>query len=60
MCFASQNKFFKSPDRLSGRNDVTSDKLSIRPDIRQFFLFVFEKIRTRTPRVCVALKTIWS
>ena len=41
MCFASQNKFLKIPDRLSGRNDVTSDKLSIRPDIRQFFFVCF-------------------
>ena len=26
---------FLKPDRLSGRNDVTSSKMNFRPDIRQ-------------------------
>ena len=46
---------FLSPDKLSDRNDVTSGKANVRPDIRQNFL---KKIRTS--RLCVALKTIWS
>ena len=33
------NNIFLSPDTLSGRNDVTSDKASFRPDIRQNFSF---------------------
>ena len=28
---------YLSPDRLSGRNDVTSDKANVKPDIRQNF-----------------------
>ena len=46
---------FLSQDKLSDRNDVTSGKANVRPDIRQNFL---KKIRTS--RLCVALKTIWS
>ena len=46
---------FLSPDGLSGRNDVTLDKVNFRPDIRQSFFW--KKIRTS--RVLVALKTIW-
>ena len=30
---------FLNPDRLPGRNDVTSDKVNFRPDVRQNFLF---------------------
>ena len=29
--------FFKRPDRLSDRSDVTSDKVDFKSDIRQFF-----------------------
>ena len=29
--------FSLNPDRLSGSNDITSDKLNFRPDIRHFF-----------------------
>ena len=35
-------KYIFSPDRLSGRNDVTLDKVNLRPDIWQNFFF-FEK-----------------
>ena len=36
--------FFLSPDRFSGKNDVTSDKVHFRPDIRQnFFLKKIKK-----------------
>ena len=47
---------FLSPDRLSGRNDVTSDKVNFRLDIKQKIFL--RKIKTS--KVCVALKTIWS
>ena len=30
-----EHNFFLNPDRLSGRNNVTSDKVNVRPDIRQ-------------------------
>ena len=40
--------FFKRPDRLSGRSDVTADKVDFRLDIRQ--IFFFKKIRSS--RVC--------
>ena len=42
-----------SPDRLSGRNDFTLDKVSFRPVNRQNF---FKKKKNRTSRFCVALK----
>ena len=45
--------FFVSPDRLSGGNVVTSDKVNFRPDIRQSFSFLK---KLRTSRVCVTLK----
>ena len=48
--------FFKSPDRLTGKNNVASDKVNFRLDIRET-IFLKE---IRTSRVCVALKTIWS
>ena len=47
---------FLSPDRMSSGNDVTSDKVNFRSDIRQN-LFL-EKIKIS--RVFVALKTFWS
>ena len=47
---------FLSPDRFSGRTDVTSNKVNFRPDIKQTFFL--KKIRI--PRVCVALKVTWS
>ena len=50
---------FLTPDRLSSRNDVMSDKVNVRPDITQNFFFFFLK-KIMTWRVCVALKTIWS
>ena len=53
---ASLNITFVSPNRLSGRNDVTTDKANVRPDIRKTFFL--KKIRTS--RVCAPLKTIWS
>ena len=31
--------FFQNPDRLSGRNDATSDKVNFRSDIRQSLIF---------------------
>ena len=40
----------------AGRNDVTSDKMNFRLDIRQKFFL--KKIRTA--RVCVALETVWT
>ena len=42
---------------MSGRNDVTSEKVNLRPDIR---LNVFFKKNIRTSKVFVVLKTIWS
>ena len=53
-CNTKPEYIFLSSDMLFGRNDVTSDKVNMRLNIRQNFLF--EKVRT--PRVCVALKTI--
>ena len=50
------NIIFLSPERLSGRNDVTSDKVNFRLNIRQNV--VLKKIRAS--RVCVAVKIIWS
>ena len=47
---------FLSSDRLSGTNNVTSDKVNFRPDIRQIF---FSK-KDRTSIVRVVFKTIWS
>ena len=29
------NVFFQTPDRMSGRNDVTADKVNFMPDIKQ-------------------------
>ena len=45
--------FFLNPDRLSRRNNVASDKVNARPDIRQNLLFL-KKIWTS--RVCVVPK----
>ena len=42
--------------RLSGKDEVTSDKEIFRPDMRQKTFFEI----SQTSRVCVALKTIWS
>ena len=36
---AALNIIFLSPDRLSGRNDVTSDKVNLRPGIRKNLLY---------------------
>ena len=46
---------FLSLDRLFGRNNVTSDKANVKPDIRQDF-----SKKILTSRVCVSHKTIWS
>ena len=46
---------FLSLERLSGRNDVTTDKVNVRRDIKTFF---WKKIMTSW--VFVARKTIWS
>ena len=39
MIASDLNIDFLSPDRLSGRNDVTSDKVNFRLDIRLNFFF---------------------
>ena len=54
--FRSENNFLLRPAKFSGWNDVTSDKVKFRPDIRQNFFWK----KNRTSRVYVALKTIWS
>ena len=48
--------FFLYPEKLSGRDDVTRNKIIFRPDIRQNFL----KKKNRTSRIYEALKTIRS
>ena len=40
------NITFLTSGRLSGRNDVTSEKVNFRPDIRQIFLKKNEDIKT--------------
>ena len=52
----SEYNYFLSPDILSGRKDVTWDKVYFRPDIRQNFFGG----KIKTSRVCVAPKIIWS
>ena len=51
--------FFLSPDILSARTDVKSEKVNFRPDIRQIKLF-FEKNQYIKSSCGVALKTIWT
>ena len=41
-----------SPGKLSGRNDVVSNKVNFRTGIRQK--------KSRISRICVVLKIIWS
>ena len=53
-CRPKYNYLFLSQERLSGRSDVTSDKVNFRPDIRQN---IFLK-KIRISRVYEALKTI--
>ena len=48
--------FFLYPEKLSGRDDVTRNKIIFRPDIRQNFF----KKKNRTSRIYEALKTIRS
>ena len=50
------NMIFFEPHRLSGRNDVPSDKVNFTPDITQNFSLK----KMRTSRFYVALKTICS
>ena len=53
------NIFFQTPDRMSGRNNVTPDKANFMPDIRQN---VFQTLRLlfRTSKLFVVLKAMLS
>ena len=50
----SLNAIFLRQDKLSGRNDVTSNKVNFRPDTRQNF-FLEHQLLIMTSKVCVAL-----
>ena len=50
------NIYLLSPDRLSGRNYITSDKVTFRPDIRQKLLFFFLKKKNQDIKSLRTLK----